>query len=51
MMVMATGCIAPAPTPCTSRNRIIEGIDQEKPAKIEPRTKIAIPVSMTGLRP
>jgi len=50
-MVIATGCIAPAPTPWTSRNTIIAGISHAAPASIEPIRKIAIPASITGLRP
>ena len=48
---MPTGCTAPAPTPWISRKAIIEGIDQAKPHRIEPRRKIARPASITFLRP
>ncbi|VVD33137.1 protein of unknown function [Paraburkholderia dioscoreae] len=50
-MVSVTGWIAPAPTPWISRKAIIAGIDQAKPASTEPIRKIAMPASMTGLRP
>ena len=50
-MVMAVGCTAPAPIPCASRKAISEGIDQANPHRIEPNRKIAIPTSMTRLRP
>ena len=50
-MVMPIGWIAPAPTPCTSRNTIIDGIDQANPHSIEPNRKIAMPTSITVLRP
>ena len=50
-MVIDTGWMAPAPKPCTSRKAISEVIDQEKPARIEPRRKTARPATITGLRP
>src|SRR5450830_2184088 len=50
-MVIETGWMAPAPMPWIRRNTIIAGIDQAKPASTEPTTKIAIPASITGLRP
>src|SRR5271168_3005853 len=48
--VIATGCIAPAPTPWMSRHQIMTGMDHANPAKIEPKRKIPIPMSMIGLR-
>ena len=48
---MPIGWMAPAPTPCTSRNRIIDGIDQAKPHSSEPTRKIAMPDRITFLRP
>ena len=50
-MVMPMGWMAPAPTPCTSRNRIIDGIDQANPHSSEPNRKIAMPESITFFRP
>ena len=50
-MVMAVGCTAPAPIPCTSRKAISDGIDHANPHRIEPTRKIAIPTSITVLRP
>ena len=50
-MVMAVGWTAPAPTPCASRKTISDGIDHANPQRIEPNRKIAIPASMTLLRP
>ena len=50
-MVIAVGCTAPAPTPCRRRKAISDGIDQAKPQRSDPTRKIAIPDSMTTLRP
>ena len=50
-MVMAVGWTAPAPIPCASRKTISDGIDQANPQSSEPKRKIAIPASMTLLRP
>ena len=50
-MVKAIGCTAPAPTPWISRNTIIDGMDQAMPANSDPTMKMAMPTSMTGLRP
>ena len=50
-MVIATGWTAPAPTPWTSRKAISDGIDHASPHRTEPARKIAIPTSITVLRP
>ncbi len=50
-MVMLTGWIAPAPSPCSSRKPISEPIDQEKPAATEPIRNTTSPATITGLRP
>jgi hypothetical protein len=50
-MVRETGWMAPAPTPCTRRKAIREGMDQAKPQSREPSRKMAMPQSMTGRRP
>ena len=43
--------MAPAPTPWMRRKRIIDSIDQAKPQSTEPIRKIAMPNSITFLRP
>ena len=48
---MPMGGIAPAPTPCTSRNTISMGIEVAKPQSSDPRRNTAIPTSRTGRRP
>ena len=47
----AIGCIAPAPTPCTNRQQINAIMDPANPASSDPARNIAIPTSITGLRP
>jgi hypothetical protein len=51
MIVIATGCSPPAPTPWTARNAMSWSIVCERPLAIEPARKAAIPTSMMGLRP
>ena len=50
-MVIATGCMPPAPTPWMSRKQIMAGIDQANPASTEPKRKIPMEARITGLRP
>ena len=45
------GWMDPAPMPWINRNTIIDGIDQARPARIEPTVKTAMPNSITGFRP
>ncbi len=49
--VIVTGVIAPAPRPCSSRNRISDPIDQAKPHSTDPARNSAVPPTRTGLRP
>jgi hypothetical protein len=50
-MVIATGWMEPAPSPCNNRNAISAGIDQAKPHSVEPTRNMAMPPISTGRRP
>jgi hypothetical protein len=50
-MVIAIGCMAPAPAPWRARKAMSCGIDRAAPLAIEPSRKTAMPKSMIGLRP
>jgi hypothetical protein len=50
-MVMAIGCTAPAPSPCTARKAMSAGIDHANPQSTEPIRKSPIPSSISGFRP
>ncbi len=51
MIVIVTGWMAPAPSPCSSRNSTSDIIDQAKPQSAEPTRKMIMPAISTGLRP
>ena len=50
-IVIATGCMPPAPTPWSARNAMSCVIDVARPLAIEPARKSATPRNMVGLRP
>src|SRR5699024_11647618 len=50
-IVIAIGCTAPAPKPCTKRKVINMSIDEAKPLKIDPIRKIITPIINIGFIP
>ena len=51
MIVMVTGCTAPAPRPCSALERMSCSMFCEAPQQTEPSRKTLQPKSRTGLRP
>ena len=50
-MVIAIGCTAPAPSPCTARNAMSAGMLHANPQSTDPSRNRPMPTSTTGLRP